>query len=465
MCGRRGVGAMPATVSLAVVLMVVSLGLASAAVSSAAPGTTFVQVDPLPVGTFATYAMARSTDGTLHLVYQTTTGASSAPTGLATRTISPTGVLGPQVQALKGWTMAVPGLVELPGGMLETFFGAVSPKPKQISDVWGISSSNGGKSWTAPAQVGAGGADEAQAYGANVRAEVEGSKPVLSLAVAGGIVVQQGLGAKSPTASIVTKADDFAGDVDSALDAGTKKMVVSWDSNAGSGGDFIKGATGGPTVKVPGQTRNEVVISGRDSGPGIFAAYTTDGTSVRLARYGGGSVSVGSVSGVTAKLLGTATGLDGRIWVMWGDENGGVALTRSNRAVTRFEPIQRVDPHAFTLYRLGGDGRLGPLDLLVEMSKGQSGGTFAARVLPVLSDSTKSAAVKNKSGAVIAHVLTVTVSDAGDPVPGATVTVQGHHATTTKKGLVQVTLPGAGGTTQLTVTAPGYQTLQAQASI
>jgi hypothetical protein len=465
---RKKFVGMSGRASFSLALLVCALVLSSTTAGSAAPGAKFALVDPLPVGTFATFAMSRTKDGTLHLIYQTTTGTSSAPTGLGTRTIGAAGVLGPQVQALKGWTTSIPGLVVLPNGMLEAVFGATSPKPKQTSGLWAISSSNGGASWNAPTQVDAGGPKEPQAYGANIRAEHSGSTTVLSLNVAGGIVIQRGLGAKMPTTSITTGADNFAGDVDSALDAATKTMIVSWDSNAHSGGDYIKGATGGKTMKVPGQTRNEVVISGRDQGPGVFAAYTPDGKSVRLVRYAGRSVAVGSVSGITAKMLGTATGLDGRIWVMWGDENGGLAVTRSNKAVTRFEPIQQVNPHAFTLYRIGGDGRLGPLDLLVEQSNGAGkvGGTFYARVLPVLSASTKVAAVKNKSGIVVGHTLTVTVSDAGDAVPGATVKVSGHTGKTDGKGHAQITLSGSsGGTAQISVTEPGYQPLSAQASL
>jgi hypothetical protein len=77
-----------------------------------------------------------------------------------------------------------------------------------------------------------------------------------------------------------------------------------------------------------------MVIAGRDKGPGVFAGYTTDGKHVRLIRYGGGTVAVGSVASATPGVIGVATGLDGRMW-MWGSDNGKIALTRSNRAVTR----------------------------------------------------------------------------------------------------------------------------------
>jgi hypothetical protein len=174
---------------------------------------------------------------------------------------------------------------------------------------------------------------------------------------------------------------------------------------------------------------------------------------------------------VTANVLGVATGLDGRIWVMWGYENGGLAITRSNKAVTRFEPIQHVDPHAFTLHRLSGDGRLGPLDLLVDMIPAANGkvlpaGTFYARVLPELSATATASAVKNKAGTVIAHKLTLHVTDAGDPVAGANASAGGKSGKTDAKGMVELTLPGsAGAAVTTTITAPGYQTLSVKTTL
>ena len=87
---------------------------------------------------------------------------------------------------------------------------------------------------------------------------------------------------------------------------------------------------------------------------------------MRLLRYGGGTVAVGSLASATPAALGVATGIDGRIWVMWGSDNGNIAVTRSNKAVTRFEPIQQLSDKIVTLFHLAGDGRLGPLDLLAD---------------------------------------------------------------------------------------------------
>ena len=43
---------------------------------------------------------------------------------------------------------------------------------------------------------------------------------------------------------------------------------------------------------------------------------------------------------------------------MWADDSGGgVAVTRSNKAVTRFEPIQHLKLKSAVIYRVSGDGR------------------------------------------------------------------------------------------------------------
>jgi hypothetical protein len=263
--------------------------------------------------------------------------------------------------------------------------------------------------------------------------------------------------------------DNFAGDVDSAVDAATGQVLASWQSLAGSGGDFIRAVAPalGPVVKAPGQVRNELVISGRDHGPGVFGAYTTDGSHVRLLRFGGGSVAVGRLKGVDASIVGTATGLDGRIWVMWGHDGVGEAVTRSNTAVTRFEPIQHISERSFTLYRLSGDGRLGPLDLFVDQipppfkNALQPAGSFYARILPVLSATVSVMAVTNKKGKVTAFKLTVLVTDAGDPVVSATVSAKGKKGKTNKKGVASLTLPGSlKGSVTMKVTEAGYQQQQ-----
>jgi len=449
-------------------IAVSAVAVLAVAGSAAAKTPTFTRISAAGAGPIPSDGVVRTPDGVLHLVYQTSPGGVAAPNGLGARTISPAGHVGPQVSALQGWQAGRPGLVLLPGGTLEAVFGAVSPGSAPVSGVWAVSSGDGGGTWGAPVDVKGGGPLEALAYGADVTAQMAGSTPVLTLPQAGGLVVQQGLGGGSPAQLITSVSDGAAGDVNSAVDAGSGEVVASWQSLAGSGGTYIQGvapAVGAPQL-VPGQQRNELVIAGRDTGPGVFAAYTPDNKVVRLVRYGGGSVAVGSVAGVTPKTLGVATGPDGRIWVMWGDDSAGLAVTRSNKGVTRFEPIQHLTHVPSSLFRLAGDGRLGPLDLLVdEIPPVKSGpippaGTFYARVLPVLSMTVGSTAVKDKHGKVTGYTLTVKVTDAGDPVAAATVQAAGHTAKTTAAGTAKLSIPPqASGHVTVTVTKPTYQVL------
>ena len=446
-----------------VTILVVTPLVASARPASAhSTNSTLIRLNSLGAGTFATYGVVRSADGTLHLIYQTTRSGSGEVNGLATRSISASGAVGPETTALSGWGPSTPGLVELPGGRLEAVFGAVSAS--RVSDLWGITSSDGGKTWAVPVRVGSGAQDEVQAYGAAITAQSAGGKPIFTLNVSGGITVQQGLGLNSPSNSLVDSSDNFASDVDSASDAASGEVVASWDSSAKHGGDFLRAAAPqlGTTEAMPGQSKNELVIAGRDKGPGVFGAYTADGTHVRLFRYGGGTVAVGSVSGITPKAIAVATGIDGRVWVIWGDESG-LALTRSNKADTKFEPIQQLDPNALTLYRLGGDGKLGPLDLLVEMIPGGNTnvpGTFYTRALPELSAATSVTTIKNQAKVVIEDKLNVVVTDAGDPVSGAKVTISGHTAKTSASGKATIEIPASPtSSVKATISAPTYQVL------
>ena len=446
------------TPAVAAAIAVVVVLAAGAGESQASPDGTFKRIATVNATTAPAVAMARTADGTLHLVFQTFSG--RAFSGLASLPISAAGNAGAQVQALSGWQAGQPGLVGLSNGMLQAFFGAISPG--FVSSVWGITSSDGGATWSAPGDVRGGGPNEALAYGSDVAAAMTGATPVLALPQAGNLVVQTGIGVASPSFVITSTADGSTTDADFAVDAASGEVVASWPSNASNPTLYLQGVA--PTLQAPqpapGQNRNALVLAGRDSGPGVYAAYTTDGRHVRLFRYGGGTVAVGMRAGTTAKVLGVATGLDGRIWVMWGDDaDGGVAVTRSNKAVTRFEAIQHLNPNAGSIYRVSGDGRLGPLDLLVdEIPNGtgpvQPAGIYYSRVLALLSASVSVASVKN------GYKLTVHVTDAGDPVSGATVSIKGKTAKTNAQGTAKLAFAGSpGGSPILTVTSPGYHVL------
>jgi hypothetical protein len=437
--------------------------LAVALPAAAQAGVKFTRVASIPGTGGQVYSFVRTADGRLHIVYPTTV---SPQQGITSLPISPSGAIGSATTALStAWGASIPGLVTMPNGSLEAVYGAVSPFDAN-STLWGIASTDAGTTWSAPADVRSGPALEAQAYNSPITARLSGTDPVLTVPEPGGLVILSGLGPTATVSEPTTPADDRVTDVDSALDAATGEVIASWVSLANLGGMLLQGVA--PQVQssevVPGQSRPEVVISGRDQGPGVFAAYTTDRKHVRLLRYGGGTVAVGSLQSVTPAALGTATGLDGRIWVMWGSDDGSLAVTRSNKAVTRFEPIQHLGAKTATLDRLSGDGRLGPLDLCVDEIADTTPilptALYHARVLPVLSAAISVKSIKNKKGKVTAGTLTISVTDAGDAVSGASVTVKGHKKKTDAKGHAKISLPGSGsGHVKVMVTAPTYQVL------
>jgi hypothetical protein len=416
---------------------------------------------------------ARSGDGRLHVAFETNTSWGDAASGVGAVAISPSGKVGAQVQALawsgvtSGSPNGIPGLAVMPSGALQAVFGG---SPGAVDGPWGITSTDGGATWSAPANIGSG----TMAFGdSNVTLQVSNGTPVLTAGCCGNVVIQRGFGAGSPTYQLTNAADDAAGNTASALDAKTGAVVASWDSNAGSGGIWLQQAA--PTVgtaqkaPIPSQygTGAPLILAGRDTGSGVFAAYASNfglTTHVRLLRYGGGSVAVGSVKGLHAAVSSVATSLDGRLWVFWAGEINGhgiTALTRSNKAVTRFEPIQTARFTWADLFTLSGDGRLGPLDLLMSGTPdAKTGplveGIYYVRLLPELSATIAKTSVKGGK-----FKLSVQVTDAGDAISGATVTAKGQSKTTNAKGSAQLTINGsAGDHVTVTITRPGYRSLK-----
>ena len=166
-------------------------------------------------------------------------------------------------------------------------FGAISPS--YVSSVWGITSSDGGATWSGPADVRAGGSLEALAYGSNITAAVSSGTPVLTLPQAGQVVIQRGLGAGSPNYQLTNSADGSTTDAELATDGATGEVVAAWPSIAGNPKLYVQGASPaiGALQAMPGQSRKTEELAGRDTGPGVFGAYTPDGKHVRLFRYGG----------------------------------------------------------------------------------------------------------------------------------------------------------------------------------
>jgi hypothetical protein len=417
----------------------------------------------------APVGFARTADGVLHLVFESNTNWGDAYSGIGAVSISPAGHVGPAVQALN-WNgqsaQGIPGLAVMPSGALQATWGGYPFGP---NGPWGISSSDGGASWSAPANVGSG----VDAFGdSTATLAVSNGTPVIASGCCGGIVIQQGFGPGANTYQLTNSADNVASIPDLAVDAATGSVIAGWGSNAGSGGLWLQqvAPSQGTAVKmaVPSQYGTGIppTVAGRDTGAGVFASYPANyanTTQMRLLRYGGGSVSIGSVKHLHTDVWGAATGNHGRLWVMWWGQNTKtgkqeIAVTRSNNADTAFEPIQVFGLSYSFLFTLTGDGRNGPLDLLITgtpSGNGATGGIYYARFVPVLSASVAAVSLGGGQFKLNAHV-----TDAGDPVTGATVSAKGSQKLTNGNGNAKLTVSGHSGQhVTVTISAPGYQTL------
>jgi hypothetical protein len=124
---------------------------------------------------------------------------------------------------------------------------------------------------------------------------------------------------------------------------------------------------------------------------------------------------------------------EGRIWLMW-EQNGTIFATRTNRTATKIGGVNAIRvPGGASIYRLNGEGSAGPLDLIANMS---SGGQFLwhQQVWPKLLVSGKRAG----------KTIVFTVTDAGDPVTGATVKAGGKTMKTAANGRATLAKAPAG---------------------
>jgi hypothetical protein len=235
-----------------------------------------------------------------------------------------------------------------------------------------------------------------------------------------------------------------------ATDAASGAVVLSGVTIAGKGGVFVQQVFPSPgrAVVLPlpfGFNDFYASLSGRLGAPGVYVAYA-DTRAMHLYRYGGASKTLARGLFTSAA---TCAGPDGRLWVAWGSSSSGLFVTRSNRAATAFEPVQKLQaPAGPGLTFVQCEGSAGPVDLFAD-----SGGFFHAHLLAQL---TASAAAAKRQ-------VTLTVRDAGDPVPNAAVAIGGRHLRTAANGRVLVALrPGSYGAT---VSAPGYAPASLRVSV
>jgi hypothetical protein len=107
-----------------------------------------------------------------------------------------------------------------------------------------------------------------------------------------------------------------------------------------------------------------------------------------------------------------------------GDANHGVWVTRSNKAVTKWEPVQKLALPANTIafYNAQGEGSGGPFDAFVDLLIGTTDrGFWRAHVLA--RDSLSETTSYQSGGKGRSAKLAFRATDAGDPLTGAIIVV------------------------------------------
>jgi hypothetical protein len=337
--------------------------------------------------------------------------------------------------------------------------------PSNLSGINSLVSPPGASAWTLDPVALWGGAVAGAA--AEIGATITGNQPVT--AWSGGFV-HVGLG-PSAGADPSYQPDCCGIAPQLATDAATGSVVMSWLSNGHDSGTYVKQVLPSPgaMVSLPsGLTEGSSGIAARIGAPGVFVAYTgTTNQVVKLYRYGGETQTVAKGAFRVAKVF---TGPGGRLWMLWGDASNGVWVTRSNKAVTRWEPVQHLAlPGNLTaFYNAQGEGSAGPLDAFVDLLIGTSDrGFWRTHVLPVLSATSSTTSAASGSGGKRTAKVSFRVADAGDPVAGATIVMRlgstvvanlrtgGDGRATTN--LILGNVHGSGGkAVTARVSAPGY---------
>ena len=414
-----------ALVAVATVVLAVGAGLATPA------GPAWSRISG-PVQAGSQLGLARTSGGVLHVIWNR----GNSSTSIFETRLSPAGKAVGTSTVATGWQgNGGLALVVMPDKTLRLF----------APGVGGINTFTApatGGSWTHQSGIGWGGAIAESAYVIGATLTKDGQP----------VTAWRGTAAAGVPPASIPPAGYQGGMAESflATDAASGAVVLAGSTNSGQGGVYAQRIlpSPGPRVVLPPLAKEwGNGVSGRIGAAGVFLAYA-DGKAVRLYRYGGGSKTLASGSYWSAT---TCAAPSGRLWVAWGDTNGGLFVTRSNKAVSAFEPVQKLKLPGGALTFVQCEGSAGPVDLF---ASGQpNSGFLHTHVLAQFA--IRAQASKGK--------VTVSVRDAGDPIAGVVVAVGGKHLTTDAHGLVSLTLRP--GSYSATATAAGYAPASARFTV
>jgi len=431
-----------------------------ATTAAAGPPGSWTRVSDVTGRNIDQVATARTPDGVLHVLWLRKSG--NATDLMHTRIGTDGNAIGQPNAVQAGWAaMNNPDVVTMPDGTLRAFWGGIrSTASGDDNDALNTASAGSdGLSWSLqPGHA----AQDTSAYASTAGAGAAGSTPVSAWATSFGARVHFGTSSANADVSVQDGIGNCCGyQPDVVTDLASGQTYVGWYSNAtNDSGLFVQGVSPGGTTGakqlVPGSAtadrKSSLSIDQRFPiaarvGGGVYvgsgAGYPTY-TTVNLWRVGTGAP-VLSIPARGAQDVNIAAAPEGRLWLMWHRDNR-LWFTRTNKAATRVgRPFSIAGPGgASSTWKVAGDGALGPLDVVASVTNPDGLATWHTQVLPRLE--LKAAGGKKKAR--------FSVTDAGDPVSGATVKVGGKKLTTGAAGTVSAALKH--GRFTATATKSGY---------
>jgi hypothetical protein len=453
-------------VNLRSLVVAAALALIAAPTAQAAP---WKQVTATGGTSIDQVGVLRTADGVLHVAWHKRSGPNTED--LFHTRIAPDGNVGATTPIVTGWAGILDAaLTPVPGG-IRAFWGGIRTTESQEPnrELNSALSTDGGASWAL--QIGSVAPSGAQVYASDVSAAtLADGTPLQAWSGTLGTWVHAGIDPAVANVDYQAPLGSYGNWPGIAADASGGAMMAWFSSASGHVGVLAQavgtgGGPAGPVMRMPGTqvmvgngTVTRTPIVARAGSGGFYVAYPVGYPSpkqVRLWKVGASRSSlIARADGSPSVAL--APDPAGRLWVTWSAGTFGekrILATRSNRTATRFGATVSAGAvrGAHSVSALDAAATGSALDVLALFGTGsESGGaTYVRRVLPGLT-------LKATPKSLPARPRTVrfTVTDAGDPVAGATVRAGGKTARTDAKGRATLTLSGGKATAR--ATANGY---------
>ena len=425
---------------------VVVVVLAVAGSAAAGPPGQWTKL-PGTVINFAEPGLARTSDGVLHVVYTRKNGTKE---DLVHLEVAPGGNVGPDAVALGGWsTMSHPDLLRMPDGSLRAFFGGIrSTNAGETNNSMNTATAPAsGAPWTLkPGKA----AQSTSAYATGVAGAglAKDGTPISTWSGSPGLGFHYGIDASTPDGKISqTGCCLYTPEV--AVDSASGQAWVGFHSNesaapglyvnaigpagAQGGRRLAQGSVTGKNSVYPG---NRTSLTGRIGAGGVYLFYGQGYPTFK-------TLALWKVDTAKPQIVmkadrnehaNVAAAPDGRLWLMW-EQNGTIYAARTNKAASKVGAANTLKPPGGgTIYRLNGEGSAGPLDLIANVQTGGGNAYWHQQVWPKLS----------LTGARAGKNIVFRVTDAGDPVAGASVKAAGKILKTNASGRATLTQAPSG---------------------